>query len=893
MKKIFKIFVLILIFSFLFFPFANSSLETKNTAKASTTDWWDETFSYCRDISIVNVTDENLTDFPILIKLDYDSGMQTDFDDLRFVSEQCGQGGVLLDYEIDSYNSGESAIVWARLPQFSSTGQNISVYYGNPNVVSAENPSGVWQNNYSAVFHFSKEQNGQVFNSANGQYVGSVNNISNGDDGEISDCYYFDNGSKIDLRDSVNLISKLSGTVSWFQNRFFEDSETADRYVWNFAADSSNQAGFRWRGDNDKNWWSYYRSGTLNIKKISASVLPDWQWGFGAMTYSDSSGGKIFVNGEQKDTIPSVGDFTGDVYRWSLGSDAWGNNSWQGQLDEMRFSNIKRSDAWLKQEYEMVENNNYLVELGLEANNPSMGFCSDGTLHNQCSLNQPLYCQNGALEQRSDLCGCGQGYEPADNGICVRETSELGLIVINKNSEGVYFMRDIARDRDWFFYTTSSSDPNVIRNEIKDIYDNHRFNYLLMVGDNQELPFAVLDNDLNFYITDPALYADLNNDGFIELSIGRLPFSDEAELSEYFTDLGPKNNFYLREHYPLEDDTDDDTFFGSKYYDGLAMGTEIPTLEVNRGSGLESLVERYKDDGFISIFTHGSGQGFSTVYDTFYITNICPNCHITDLDCDCGADNYLSNRPVIFHDSCLTARTLGKQLISNGASAFVGNYNISESLTHSSVFSLKYFSGYSVGDSFVHIYNSYLIPKLREEVFGLYEYISFFASEGVDYGKIGTYNLNSENARFDKTGYILYGDPSIKNPYIEDLNSSITTNFGSGVISVDFDSAKIIYGEDGRLLPFHLNENVFARPIFWANTTSSPVRIEMLYDVTDYDIDNIVSADIVFNGVTNELDDIVKLIKGSMKQYLYFRVFNEDVPYIPLAEEFKVNIYFE
>ena len=38
------------------------------------------------------------------------------------------------------------------------------------------------------------------------------------------------------------------------------------------------------------------------------------------------------------------------------------------------------------------------------------GKCEDGTLFNECSKTQPLYCYNGELLGKAFTCGCPQGY---------------------------------------------------------------------------------------------------------------------------------------------------------------------------------------------------------------------------------------------------------------------------------------------------------------------------------------------------------------------------------------------------------------------------------------------------------------------------------------------------
>ena len=120
-------------------------------------DWADSNFDKCMDITIENVGATTLTNFPAYIKLPYDSDMQSDYSDIRFYSEACNNGGIALDYEIESYTASE-AHVWVRIPSLPSEGTTISVYYKkNQEIGSGENPNGVWDDNYKGVWHLGEE----------------------------------------------------------------------------------------------------------------------------------------------------------------------------------------------------------------------------------------------------------------------------------------------------------------------------------------------------------------------------------------------------------------------------------------------------------------------------------------------------------------------------------------------------------------------------------------------------------------------------------------------------------------------------------------------------------------------------------------------------------------
>jgi hypothetical protein len=51
--------------------------------------------------------------------------------------------------------------------------------------------------------------------------------------------------------------------------------------------------------------------------------------------------------------------------------------------------------------------------------------CSDGTEHASCSLNRPLFCNNGNLVERCTICGCELGVCQSD-GSCDESSSGGG-----------------------------------------------------------------------------------------------------------------------------------------------------------------------------------------------------------------------------------------------------------------------------------------------------------------------------------------------------------------------------------------------------------------------------------------------------------------------------------
>ncbi len=106
--------------------------------------------------SNLGVTSENLTNFPVLIKLDSGSDIdyskiQDEGQDLRFSDSD----GTVLNYEIEKWDEAGSSYVWVSVPQINSNSDTdfIYTYYGNSGATDDQNATSVWNSNYKMVQH--------------------------------------------------------------------------------------------------------------------------------------------------------------------------------------------------------------------------------------------------------------------------------------------------------------------------------------------------------------------------------------------------------------------------------------------------------------------------------------------------------------------------------------------------------------------------------------------------------------------------------------------------------------------------------------------------------------------------------------------------------------------
>ena len=96
--------------------------------------WWNSTWDKKKPVDLVG-TGTELTNYQVGLNVTYDSDMQTDFDDLRFVnSTETGELNFWLEEKVDS----SWAYVWVEVPTIAASGNTtIYMYYNNSGASSA------------------------------------------------------------------------------------------------------------------------------------------------------------------------------------------------------------------------------------------------------------------------------------------------------------------------------------------------------------------------------------------------------------------------------------------------------------------------------------------------------------------------------------------------------------------------------------------------------------------------------------------------------------------------------------------------------------------------------------------------------------------------------------
>jgi hypothetical protein len=313
----------------------------------------------------------DLTNFPILLSAtDIDlTKAQQDGGDILFMN---GPGAATKwHHEIESFkvSSGE-IIAWVNIPNLStSEDATFYMYYGNPDCIDQEYPEKTWDTNYKGVWHMN-DGSGNIFDSTahsecikNGnptyQQIGKVGTAINFDG--VGD--FFDGGDDSDYD-------------------FGTGDMTVECWLWSNSATNRIPVVKKDWSTHGNGWmlWSSSSKTYFHISNGHGSIancyiedsISDGQW---RHVVGRRNGDTIYLNLNCINSNSKTGASNYDLsssWKFKIGDDDGISEGyeWIGLIDEVRISNVYRTDAWISTEYTNQNNPSGFVSLGLEEPGP-------------------------------------------------------------------------------------------------------------------------------------------------------------------------------------------------------------------------------------------------------------------------------------------------------------------------------------------------------------------------------------------------------------------------------------------------------------------------------------------------------------------------------------------
>ncbi|MFX1324089.1 MAG: DUF2341 domain-containing protein, partial [Promethearchaeota archaeon] len=339
-------------------------------------------YNYYKEITIDHTKvsgSADLIDFPVLISM-FDSDLhnkpQIDGDDIAFAIDF-----EWLDHEIELFNQNYNGThaqlaAWIRIPILSpSVDTVIRMYYGNPYIDSRENPEGVWNNNYEAVWHMNQDPSSSDI----------LDSTSNNNDliatGFASDVRFYD--GKVGTAISVDGINDnlrnfgINGPVNdftfqtWFKfdntysgggsdMHFFHGNSATNNYpLMRFSSSTGVVVNhIEVTSDNDETCTGNKNSWAADtwfqfVYSRSMSAVRAYQYVNGSLDAEDNSG-----------------DNANPHLLWDrisiLSSSVGGNNWGPGAISEFRILTVTLSSDWIATEYNNQFNPSSFYSVGNE-----------------------------------------------------------------------------------------------------------------------------------------------------------------------------------------------------------------------------------------------------------------------------------------------------------------------------------------------------------------------------------------------------------------------------------------------------------------------------------------------------------------------------------------------
>jgi hypothetical protein len=339
-------------------------------------DPFDEGWQYRKKITIDhNKVDGDLSGFPVLISVvdsDLRDKAQADGDDILFMD---GPGiANRLFHEIEKYESSSGELVsWVRLPNIDNEmDTSFYLYYGNPDTASIDLHEEVWDENYCAVWHLDDTKD-STLNKNHGSLSGSSTNWKTGNSGiglEILKKGMVKN-IPVSFDNSISTEYTLNCWINWYGK---DPSYPDFSYIFDARVPSYGGGCILYLLEDGTVMFLQF-TGSSFVRLRSANTISKNIWTHLSVLFNyNSQNLRLFIDGVEDNSTSITNQYIDTDLNPVMGNNLWGSGSTyrplNGVLDELRLSNIERSDDWIKAGYNNQNNHSSFMSFGPEETGP-------------------------------------------------------------------------------------------------------------------------------------------------------------------------------------------------------------------------------------------------------------------------------------------------------------------------------------------------------------------------------------------------------------------------------------------------------------------------------------------------------------------------------------------
>jgi len=365
---------LIMIISIL--SFGNISLIETARADFETQD--STSYGYYKQITISNTyVETDLAEFPILVHDDTGDLLGKVLNNASDIAFYALGNATQYNHEIEFYNVSTGELwAWVNITSLSSSAETyLFMYYGDSDggYTIGHNPTYVWDENYVFVLHMTS--NGLVVNeSTTNNYDGRKNSSGHPPevDGIVGPCLDFEytgNNDNVSINQALSPYTEITIECwTYFESDGLIGGMVGDAYQTTTATDSC------WRlqrgADNAIYFQVLENAGFIaSIGTGAVAAADGWKKYVGIWNGTDAW---VYINKTVKATAGSasgtMSNPAGDNVEIGCEQNGLPNvyRHLDGQIDEIRFSDIARNTSWLNASYDSSAQTSGFITLGTE-----------------------------------------------------------------------------------------------------------------------------------------------------------------------------------------------------------------------------------------------------------------------------------------------------------------------------------------------------------------------------------------------------------------------------------------------------------------------------------------------------------------------------------------------
>ncbi len=326
-------------------------------------DPFDEGWLYRKKITIDHDEVEgDLSEFPVLVSVvdsDLKNKAQVDGDDVLFMD---GSGvASRLFHEIELYDGSSGELVaWVNVSNLDGDVDTVFyMYYGNSDCDSQQYPEKVWDSDYKLVYHLDETSGHHQDSTANNaDSTAESVTVQGSAAGKIGGADEFE-------RDNTDYVAAPNvGSLNTFTLEIWAKYESYVKYEELMGKEkyiafvTGYDDGHLTYGVGDGEWG--------NLVDSAAGAIETGNWYYIVGT-SDGTNIELFIDSDSKGTAENSDNFNADFH---LGERYANKYNFDGIIDEVRVSDIERSQDWITTTYNTINDPSSFFSMGPEESAP-------------------------------------------------------------------------------------------------------------------------------------------------------------------------------------------------------------------------------------------------------------------------------------------------------------------------------------------------------------------------------------------------------------------------------------------------------------------------------------------------------------------------------------------